>query len=184
MAVLVPMLLSGVLLGSSSSQVLTEERGTQYTTVVPLGARMRVTLAASLLTGTVLGIDDNALTLKVKNSNVPAIIPRSDINRLEISRGVHSAAGWGAGIGFLALAALSLPAWQGCGSCSGSAPARFVMFYGALGAGLGAGIGYAIRAERWEGVPASRVQVGLAPLPGRGWAARVSVAWGSRPALP
>lgn len=184
MAVLVPMLLSGVLLGSSSSQVLTEERGTQYTAVVPVGTRMRVTLAASRLTGTVLGIDDNALTLRVKNSTVPAIIPLSDVNRLEIHRGTHSKAGWGAGVGFLALAALSFPAWQGCGRCSGSAPAAFVMVNGAIGAALGAGIGYAIREERWEGVPARGVQIGVAPLPGRGWATRVSLSWGSRPPSP
>ena len=123
---------------------------------------------------------DNALTLKVKDSKVPAIIPLSDVNRLEIYRGTRSAAGRGALVGFLALAALSFPAWQGCGSCSGSAPAAFVMVYGALGAGLGAGIGYAIREQRWEGVPATRVQVGVAPLPGRGLAASLSLSWGSR----
>jgi len=126
-----------------------------------------------MLTGTLIAITDSSLTLETAKTKNPSVVSRLSLTRFEISRGKHSAAGWGAAAGAVALGAGAFPSWQSCGSCKGSAPAAFVIGYGVIGAGLGAGIGALIKRERWEEIPAGRVQIGVAPMARRGLAARV-----------
>ena len=135
---------------------------------VVVGCRVRVTQTHSVLAGSLLATDEESLTVAGDGSKVPAVIRRSDVTRLEVSRGRHSAAVLGALGGAVVLGALSYPAWQACGDCSGSPPAAMVIGFGVGGGLIGALIGNLITSERWHEVAVSSVQIGIAPSVGPG----------------
>jgi hypothetical protein len=147
---------------------------------VVVGSRVRVTQAHSVLAGSLLATNEESLTVAGDGSKVPALIRRSDVTRLEVSRGKHSAAVWGALGGAVVFGVLSYPAWQACGDCSGSPPAAMVIGFAVGGGLIGALIGSLITSDRWHEVPVSSVQIGIAPLVTPGGRLGVSLSVGFR----
>ena len=146
---------------------------------VPAGTLVRVTapsVSKGRLTGTLLSANDQEVVLALPGSE-PRTIPRSAMTRLEWSRGYHRNAIPGAlvggGLGGVFLGALSYAMCDDPATCSVYLPAVGVGV--ALGALPGAGIGALIRTRDWKDVEPARVQLSLAPLPGRGVAAKLSV---------
>jgi hypothetical protein len=126
-----------------------------------VGSRIRILLpppASDLLVGTLVESRPDSLRVETASGDVLAV-SRTAINRLQVSRGRHSKAGLGALIG--------LATGLGGGLVAGTIAHRETQFInittggvvlitalgGAVGAGLGALIGSAFKADRWETVP-------------------------------
>jgi len=146
---------------------------------VPAGALVRVTapsVAKGRLTGTLVSASEQAIVLALPDSE-PRTIPRRAMTRLEWSSGYHRNAIPGALVGGVlggvCLGALSYAVCDDPATCSVSLPAVGVGI--ALGALPGAGIGALIRTRDWRDVEPARVHFSLAPVRGRGVAAKLSV---------
>jgi len=133
--------------------------------------RVRTTGRAEDRVGVLEGATPDELVIRTKGAASPVPVRRSDVLRLEVSRGTRrhtlegllaGAIAWGAIVGALAVTD-SLPE-------SGVSEPLFV---GGMLA-LGAGVGTLVKTERWERVPAGTVSVGIGPAP-RGLQARVVV---------
>jgi len=131
-------------------------------------ARLIETLAGSLLVETE---DGRGIRLDV-----------SSLRRLDVARGKRSHArlgailGGGAGAavgGFFGFAAASLDEIEGSHPLEGALLGAAIV--GGGGALVGAAIGSAFRTDRWQRLRDQKVQLALAPAPGRGWTAAVSV---------
>lgn len=170
----------GVVLLAAGLPQAKADGGTVDDDVVRAGARVRVTRAGSKFTGILRDLDDQNITVETRDSRDPVVMRRADVWRLEVYRGSRSRAGHGAVVGFVALGALAIPAWQGCGECEGMPPARFVIGAGAVGAAIGATIGALIRSDPWQNVPVARVQLGVTPTLGRGRTAGLTLSLGFR----
>jgi len=139
------------------------------------GSTVRALVAGEIVTGSLLALDENALTLRVLDSVDPKVLRRADIAALEVrtlhrSRGrtVLGAAGVGAAVGL---------AW-GLRLAAGDRDGFFSGAYGVLGAfgAVNGALGGAFwglflpAGERWKSVPLDRIHLGVAALPrgGRG----------------
>ncbi len=129
----------------------------------PVGSRVRVTTSAepaSELVGAVEAWGPASVTVREESAEPLATqVPLSDVARLEMSRGSQGHAGTGAwiggGIGLAAGVALAIFAAgaddDGLDNLGGTS--GVILGVGAttaLGAGVGALIGSAVRTERWE----------------------------------
>ena len=123
--------------------------------------------------GTLAAVTADSIVLSVDDRGTELGVPLPSVTLLEVSRGQKSAAGKGAGIGFLVGAGLGagvggvFGAALGEGVCSGGCPAAFAGI-GALGGGavgtlIGLGIGAASKSERWEEVPLDQLRVSFVP---------------------
>jgi len=126
-----------------------------------VGSRIRIVLlppASDLVVGTLVESRADSLRVETASGEVLAV-SRTTISRLQVSRGRHSKAGLGALIG--------LATGLGGGLFAGTTAHRETQFInittggvvlitalgGAVGAGLGALIGTAFKADRWEALP-------------------------------
>ena len=146
--------------------------------VVPAGTLVRVTAPSVFKgrwTGTLVSANEAAIVLALPDSE-PRTIPRSAVTRLEWSRGYHRHPIPGAVVGgvlggaFLGAATMAM---CDAATCSVSLAAVGVGF--ALGALPGAGVGALIRTRDWREAAPGRVQVSIAPVRGRGVAAKLSL---------
>jgi hypothetical protein len=129
--------------------------------VLEPGNRVRVTLLErkdAPLVGTLLAISPEAISLEVSTERA---IPRMDIAKLELSRGMKSRAGRFAGYGALLFGVLGGVSGAGLAKDLGNDDEDVVVLatlgsvLGLLtGAGLGAFVGGGMKEERWERVPA------------------------------
>src|SRR5687767_7275404 len=151
--------------------------------------RVRTVAGANHSKGVVVQTDAESLTVSLGSGRPPVRIPLASIERLKVARGRRSAAREGASIGGLtgavlgglAVAGLAHALCEYDSTCTGSWEGYAVGMgvLGAGGAGVGALAGLAIKKDRWERVPVTRVRVGVGPaLAGAGL--RVSLAWGGR----
>jgi hypothetical protein len=127
------------------------------------GARVRVTLLerkdAPPRVGTILSLPPGALELSTDST--ATTIPRLQIARIEISRGMKSRTGHGATIGalFLGGAGAMVGLLLGSAIKEETPDGQAILGVGlglsgaVVGAGLGALIGSGHHAERWETVP-------------------------------
>jgi len=111
------------------------------------------------------------LVIRTKAAATPVEVRRSDVLKLEVSRGTRrhtlkgllaGAVAWGAVVGLVA-------AFDTLDESGVAEP----LFVGGLLA-AGAGLGTLVKTERWERVPSGGVSVGIGPAP-RGLQARVVV---------
>ena len=146
-------------------------------------ARVRLTMASpssQRLVGTLVGQDADSFWVLLAARAAPVSVARNAIVRLEVSPGQQRAVGEGAligaglgGIGGFVLSGVAASKSRPCGT-----PDLFEVCYvnwygrafrggligGAIGGAVGAALGYAVRTDRWEGVPLSRAnQLALAP---------------------
>jgi hypothetical protein len=127
--------------------------------------------------GRLLSASENQIVLALPDSE-PRTIARADVKRLEWSRGYHRHPIPGALVGgllggaFLWYASGALCETEGC---SGSMEAALVGV--GLGALPGAGIGALIRTREWHEAEPARVQFSIAPVRGRGVAAKLSLSF-------
>jgi hypothetical protein len=140
---------------------------------LPQGERVRVrtTVSEAARTGTVEAWTSDELVLRTSPSSDPVRVRRNEISSLERSLGkrrhvvlglLAGAATWGAVVGLTA--AFDTLDESGVGE---------PLFIGSLLA-VGAGVGAAVKTERWEPVSSARVSLELAPAQ-RGVQARVAV---------
>jgi hypothetical protein len=146
-----------------------------------LGQRIRV-LAADVtperwFVGDLLAYDGDSLRLQVAGRALPVSVARRSITRMEVSRGkkraVLDGASIGSGLGVIvgALTQVGKPPGRTCDAwlsslCALDREAHVVqagLIGGAVGGLLGAALGYAVRTERWEGLPVGRVRAAVAP---------------------
>jgi hypothetical protein len=145
-------------------------------------ARVRLTVASpssQRLVGTLVDQDADSLWVLFAGHAAPVSVARSAVG-LEVSRGQQRAVGegalLGAGLGFIGGFVLSgvrasqsrfcgIPdLFYGCYVEWYGRAFRGGLIGGAIGGAVGAALGYAVRTDRWEGVPLSRVHhVALAP---------------------
>jgi hypothetical protein len=144
------------------------------------GTLLRVTaprVAKRRIEGTLVSASESQIVLAVPGAG-PRTIARFDVKRLEWSRGYHRHPIPGAIVGgliggvFFGYASLGL-----CESDSCSVSLAAVGVGAALGALPGAGIGALIRTRDWKEAEPARFQVSLAPVRGKGVAARLSVSF-------
>jgi len=155
------------------------------------GARVRVTAptvsrrvfrddAKRRLVGTIVSQDDEALTLRGGNLREPTVVPRSSIQKLEISRR-RSQRLKGFLIGFLAGTAVGIGLTavnEGSTLCDSGGVSGCDVVLSAIVPGLPAALLGAVLApgERWEEVASgSPVAVRLTPAPGGGLG--ISLRW-------
>jgi hypothetical protein len=146
-----------------------------------LGQRIRVLATdvtpARWVVGDLVTQDGDSLQLRVAGQAQPISVARRSLHRLEVSQGQRRAVRDGAGIGFglgVIVGALTQVNKQSSRSCDGwfsslcslDREAHVVqagLIGGAVGGLLGAALGYAVKSERWEGLPLGRARVGVAP---------------------
>src|SRR5688572_25391774 len=155
------------------------------------GERVRLTTHKSedREKGVVVATDAESLTVSLGSGKPPVRFAIASLERLEVARGRRSAAKEGAitggilggAFGVFAISVVSAVLCDNASGCDASAGAYLAGtgIFGAGGAGLGALVGLAIKKDRWERVPMSRVRVGLQPVRG-GAGVGVSIAWGGR----
>ena len=144
------------------------------------GARVRVVVSSGQgrLTGGLLAVDNERLTLQIENEKTPRVLPRAEVTALAVSAGRRSrgrGALLGAGVGVVVGAVIGFAGGDDPNVDEGglTASENAVEGAGIFGA-IGALIGLAIPpGERWKEVPLDRVRVSLLPVRGRG--VRVSV---------
>jgi hypothetical protein len=132
--------------------------GAQAAPAVPVGTRVRFTPPERMrgLVGTIAGQRHDTLLLRTeRDDTVP--VPLAELDRLELSRGVHGHALKGLGLGFLVGAVV--------GGVVGAAVepdellgrgvnvAAGIILGGAGGSLIGLGVGASVRTERWEAIP-------------------------------
>jgi len=114
---------------------------------------------ASQVTGRFEGWNEDSLVIDVGGSTT--LIGQGQIDKVEVSLGVASNAGKGAWIGALSGFAIGLGIGLACSAdadCAAATDDAVVVLassfaIGAIGAGLGAGIGAATKSERWRQYP-------------------------------
>jgi hypothetical protein len=145
---------------------------------LPAGTLVRVTaprVTKGRIEGTLLSASENQIVLALPDAE-PRTIARRDLTRLEWSRGYHRNAIPGAMVGGLLGGAFL---WYVSGAlcevdnCSGTMEAALVGV--ALGALPGAGIGALIRTRDWHEADPARVQFSIAPVRGKGVAAKLTL---------
>lgn len=152
------------------------------------GTRVRISasqLGAEPVVGTLLGVGPETLSLERAGHEGPEVIARSDVGRLEISRGRKSQAGRGALVGLAAGAAATMLLTFGDYSSDVHGDLNLLAIGAALAAGgaaVGGAIGSAHKTEHWEPVTLPPVSVGIGPVRGGGVGVAVRLSWGSRPA--
>lgn len=138
-----------------------------------VGSRVRVRTMqlGEAQVGILEGATADGLVISIKGAASPVQVRRSDVLRLEVSRGTRrntlkgllaGAVAWGAIVGLVA--AFDTLDESGVGE---------PLFVGGMLA-AGAGIGTLVKTERWERVPAGGVSVGIGPF-SRGLQARIVV---------
>ena len=139
------------------------------TSVAP-GDRVRVTapsLGLKKEVGAVAALETSTLIVNSDERADALDVPLADVTKLEVYRGQKSQAGKGALIGGLVVAPIGVFTGillheygermcdSNCSESSGSAGGAAVLgaaLFGTVGAGLGALMGSAFRADRWEAV--------------------------------
>lgn len=155
-----------LLLGAAAS----EARGADESLV---GSRVRVRTIqrGEPQVGILEGATADELVLRTESATSPIQVRRTDVARIEVSRGtrrhtlkglVAGAVAWGALVGLVA--AFDTLDESGVGEP--------LVVGGFLAAG--AGIGTLVKTERWERVPPGGVSIGIGPAP-RGFQAQVAV---------
>jgi len=144
------------------------------------GEALTYAVPGRALTGTLLAMDRESLTVKLGGGGEPVTVMRAAITRLEIRQPGRSR-GAGAGVGLLvggaAGALLGLAGGDDDpGIVSFSAGDKAAIF-GVLGAGVGALVGFAAGGGgSWVGVdPAAGVRVSVGPARGDGISAQVRI---------
>lgn len=167
--------------------------------VLAPGERLRITAPLHprhQFVGTLIAEDADSLRLEVGKEVIT--LPRQSVTKLEISRarsrktrGAHigllagavSGAALGYAIGEDSSQSVPFCTFGGCATLGPFWPNRPTsaiivgIFFGAVGAGVGALVS---PREKWESVPSRRVRLRLAPTPGRGVAAQVTIGFGGR----
>ena len=144
------------------------------------GQRIRVIFAAGQLevVGSLVAQDAESIRVQPNADVLPLAVAQHDITSMERSAGTRGHAGAGAVLGLLIGGTAGAVAGSGCEDewlCPG--PGGGALLLGGSAAIVGALVGWAIRSERWEPVPAGGgggVEVGLAPVGGRA-ALRVAI---------
>ena len=143
------------------------------------GQRVRLTLdGRRRVTGVVDSLDADSLRLTLDSYSPPIAIARTGIAGIERSTHRNSNAGAGALIGLVSGGMLGAAAGSSCEGdflCPG--PAAGGAAVGLLGAALGGLIGAFSHSETWEAVYQRGVQMGVAPVEGRGIGLGVRVAF-------
>jgi hypothetical protein len=137
------------------------------------GERVRVTapdFGLQKSVGTCLSLSQGVMAFEPAGSS-QLTIPTGSMTGLEISRGRKSNTLKGLGLGFLGGAALGaviglLVDEHGNDLAPWNAAVVGAAVFGAGGAVVGAGIGTAIKTDRWEEVPVDRLRVSLTPQRG------------------
>ena len=152
------------------------EATAQDTPPVAVGQRVRVsTESGATHVGLVTALSSGALELQDEEGSQRFSVPLASVTRLDVSRGLKSNTGKGAGVGFLAGAVTGVL----IGFSLGDDPPLFsddpfpfsaevkaaVGFFlgGGGGAIIGALIGKDIHSDRWVEVPLDRLRVSFAP---------------------
>ncbi len=137
------------------------------------GERVRLTMGGASSTrvaGMLVSHDADSFWVQLAGRTAPVSLARSAVVQLEVSRGQTRAVGKGAlvgaGLGAIAGFVAGGYAASRSRSCAGFADVCYVDWYGrafrgaliggAIGGAVGAALGYAVRTDRWEGVPLSR----------------------------
>jgi len=159
---------------------------------LPSGPRVRLTapsVSGKRLVGTVVGLDEVALTLQRHGVTDTMLVPRAAITRLEISRGRRRSKGAliGAVVGLGSGVALGLATGSDCSS-DPDLRALFVAFFGGCKGTtravvisvatvpVGALVGFLVApGEKWEASSPDRLRIAVAPTRGGGVRAAVSV---------
>lgn len=146
------------------------------------GSRVRITapqLDARPFVGTLVGLESDGLRVKRGRNDVPTLIPRSFVTRLEVSGGRKSQAGRGAliGAGVGAMPGLLLT-FGDYSSDTRPSPGVVAAVGAASGVVVGAAIGWALKSEDWQSTELPAVAAGVTPLPGGGLGASLRVRWG------
>ena len=149
------------------------------------GSRVRITapqLGGEPLVGTLVGLEPDRILVKRGSSDLPTLIPRSSVVKLEVSGGRKSKTGRGAmiglGVGAMPGLLLTFGDYNSDTHSSGPNPAAVAVIGAAGGALVGAAIGWALKTEEWK--PAE-VAAAVAPLRGGGVGIGVRIAWGRGP---
>ncbi len=175
----------------------TSELGAQD--VLAPGARLRLTapaIARERMVGRLISEDADSLRLEVGTGVIT--LPRESVTKVEISHS-RSRRAHGARLGLLvgAVAGAALGYAMGedqkdavpfctLGGCATLGPfwlnkpasaAAVGIFFGAVGAGVGALVS---PGEKWASIPNQRVRLSLAPAPGRGVVAQLTIGFGGR----
>jgi hypothetical protein len=142
------------------------------------GARVRITVPSRNVTkqvGTLQAVLADTLVIDLLGARLGELlrVPLDSVTRLDVSDGRHRQTGRGAGIGFLAGAAVGAilgPLTMECpdyGCDTSPAVAAVVggLALGGLGALVGLGIGAATTSETWKEVPVSALRA--SPAAGR-----------------
>lgn len=148
------------------------------------GSRVRVTMAAEAASrgdravlrpgavGTLVRVEDETLTLRVDGTEQTLGVARRSIVKFEVSAGKRSRTknalvGAGFGVGFAAVFLLSY--FGGDALEDEAAFATSTIMVATMTVPMCALIGAVLPTpERWKELPVDRVQVSVAPLPGRG----------------
>jgi hypothetical protein len=137
------------------------------------GARLRISLLAERLIGTLVEATDEEMVVHVDHSEQMARIPRGVVTRVELSRGQRSRQGRGAVLGLLiGGGGLALVAWAVTSPDDEISPggaAGYGLVVGVLpGFLLGAMIGGMVRTDDWAEVPLSNIRISASPAGGVG----------------
>jgi hypothetical protein len=138
--------------------------------------RFRAPTVTHRIEGTVLSLDESAMTLRLEDQKDATVFPRAAMEKLEIrSREGHRAKGAliGFAIGTVALGAVLLASSDDDFRC----PDIDCMLTGALVGGVPFAVigALASRGAKWESVPTHGLTVWVAPRLDRGVEARLSV---------
>lgn len=149
---------------------------------VSVGRRVRITSgpAAPPTVGTVTALESDTLVLSIAGLDAPLRVPVADIQTVEVSAGRKSQHWRGALIGAAAGAIPGILMTVGDYSDDvhgdDPSPAALAAIGAAGGALVGAGIGWAIKSEKWQPAEVRKVSLTLVPLRGSA-AMTLRVAW-------
>jgi hypothetical protein len=117
--------------------------------------------------------------LRVQDANgAERRLDRSGLHSLAAARGHKRHAWQGAAIGLVSMALMGGLAVAGnCEADSECAASAGALVFGVFGSVVGAGVGALIKSDRWQEAPVSRIRFGLAPMPGGGVRARLSLSF-------
>jgi hypothetical protein len=123
------------------------------------GTRVRVetvrTVDRQRLTGTLVGVDAERITLQVKGSPDPTVLAASEVSRFEVSAGHRRGkpAAIGALIGVAVAGGLVVASSAGCTGecfCSGSGCLTGFVLLGVPAAAIGGTVGAVVAPEHWK----------------------------------
>lgn len=148
------------------------------------GTRVRLTapeLSDQPLIGTLTALETDAVSLSLDGQTEPTTVPRDAITKWELSRGKHSNRGKGALIGLATgvVVGVTIGALFPMEDFEDSATVGGISF-GAIGAGIGALIGWGHKTERWEEIEQKSLRLAVIPVPG-GVGLSVQWSFGGRP---